>query len=419
MTSFLFTQMFYIDLMLIGVIATSKLPRRPHFWLRTVCAQTAGFLLAYLWGQLPWLADYPLLRMLVNYSGIYAVVVLVLFACVRMERGALLFIGTCVWFIQHSANCVDFAFLGGGMTLFNFLRHEALILAWALAAYALLLRRLDSYTLNRITPGRAALIWLIMCFVCLFLNSRAMLLGEATQSFYLADLTCNVVGLLYQAGLYFSSGIRREKEETERLLREGEEQYRISLQNAELINVKSHDLRYILRQYRGQEPTDPAALEQIEKAVDVYDSAVHTQNPTLDVLLSEKSRQCMSGGIGFTCLADASALNGIQPTDLYVLFGNAVDNAMDAVSRLENPEQKQISLTISRMGDLTTVLLQNYTKDKLVFVDGLPLTTKEDKVNHGFGVRSIRLLVEKYGGALRFRQEEDIVTLTILLPQAA
>lgn len=418
MVSFLFAQMFFIDLIVVGFIATAKLPKRTHFGLRMCLALAGGMAFSYIWGHLPWFGNMPLVHMLVNYTGVYVVAMLALAVCVRMERGALLYIGPCIWFIQHSANCIDFAFLGGTMSLANFLRHELLVLGIALLVYVLLLRKLDSYTLSRISPEMAAPTWLSMCFVCLFLNSRAMLLSQATQSFYLADLMCNVVGLLYQGGIYYSSGIRREQEETERLLRESEAQYKLSAQNAELINIKSHDLRYLLRQYQRQSMPDKAAIEQIEKTVDVYDSAVNTCNTTLDVLLNEKSRLCLDKGIGFTCLADASGLEGMAAADLYALFGNAMDNAIEAVSQLSNASKKYISLTIRRMGDLTTVILQNYTSDKLTFVDGLPLTTKADKANHGFGVKSIHMLVAKYEGEMRFSQEDDIVTLTILLPKA-
>lgn len=49
---------------------------------------------------------------------------------------------------------------------------------------------------------------------------------------------------------------------------------------------------------------------------------------------------------------------------------------------------------------------------------GLPVTGKSDKANHGFGIRSMQLLAEKYGGELTFRQEGDIVNTYILLPLA-
>ena len=48
------------------------------------------------------------------------------------------------------------------------------------------------------------------------------------------------------------------------------------------------------------------------------------------------------------------------------------------------------------------------------FADGLPVTTKEDKNFHGFGVRSIRYLVEKYRGDMLMRAEEERFFVDIL-----
>lgn len=50
--------------------------------------------------------------------------------------------------------------------------------------------------------------------------------------------------------------------------------------------------------------------------------------------------------------------------------------------------------------------------------NGLPVTGKSDKANHGFGIRSMQLLAEKYGGELTFRQEGDVVNTYMLLPLA-
>lgn len=68
-----------------------------------------------------------------------------------------------------------------------------------------------------------------------------------------------------------------------------------------------------------------------------------------------------------------------------------------------------------RVGGFYIVQLQNYTADPLELHDGLPQTTKEDKRSHGIGVRSMKLLVEKYGGQMSFHQEEDMVELSLML----
>ena len=418
MVGFLFGRMFFWDLFVIGLIATARLPKKDRYWLRVLAAFAACTMVSVIWsGVFSQFTNSEWFWMVANYAGAFAAVVAALAFCVRMEGWKLLYMGTTVWFIQHSANCIDFiCFPAAEMGLLAFLRHGILVLAMAAAVYGLFLRRLDYYTLNQISFGMTVPIWLAMCMMCLLLNSYASVHGETSVSFYLADLICNLVGLLYQGSIYHLLGIQRERSEMERLLLESERQYQQAKENMELVNIKSHDLRYLLRGCRKEGGMDETALIQIEQAVDGYDSAISTGNPALDVILTEKSQQCQAQGIGFTCMADGRGLSAMNPADLYALFGNAFDNAIEAVSALPEAQKKQISLTMRQVGTLTTVLLQNYTQGTLSFVDGLPLTSKEDRQNHGFGVKSMRLLVEKYKGELQFGQDEDIVTLSIVLP---
>lgn len=57
---------------------------------------------------------------------------------------------------------------------------------------------------------------------------------------------------------------------------------------------------------------------------------VHTGNDALDAILSEKGLACEQGGIAFRCMADGAAVGFMAPTDIYSLFGNALDNAIEA-----------------------------------------------------------------------------------------
>ena len=106
----------------------------------------------------------------------------------------------------------------------------------------------------------------------------------------------------------------------------------------------------------------------------------------------------------------------MNPCDLYALFGNAVDNAIEAVENVEDPEKKYIGLTVRLVGKFYSVHLQNYTREKVSFENGLPQTGKPDKNNHGYGVKSMQMLVKKYGGEISFIQEGDIFNLNMILP---
>ena len=154
----------------------------------------------------------------------------------------------------------------------------------------------------------------------------------------------------------------------------------------------------------------------MEDAIMIYDSCVRTGNEALDVILTEKSLICEKNGITLTCMADGRVLRGIDATDLYSIFGNLLDNAIESVRQLQSPEQRIIGLSIQNMGNLALIHAENYFDHPIQMENGIPETTKDDPHFHGFGIRSIQLLAEKYGGTLSIRIDRNIFNLNLLFP---
>lgn len=119
-------------------------------------------------------------------------------------------------------------------------------------------------------------------------------------------------------------------------------------------------------------------------------------------------------------MAEGELLNYISPTDLYSLFENALHNAIDAVLSIEEKEKRIIRLYINRVEGMISIHMENYCADakKIKFSDGLPQTNKPDKHLHGFGVRSMKRMVENLGGNISMHTDEDIFNLDIILPLA-
>jgi hypothetical protein len=60
--------------------------------------------------------------------------------------------------------------------------------------------------------------------------------------------------------------------------------------------------------------------------------------------------------------------------------------------------------------------VENCFNGKLRFQNELPQTIKEDTACHGFGMRSMRLIAEKYGGYLAVGAEDNVFRLDIVIP---
>jgi len=78
-------------------------------------------------------------------------------------------------------------------------------------------------------------------------------------------------------------------------------------------------------------------------------------------------------------------------------------------------DKRVISLTVKRMANMVIISEENYFSGELKIKDGLPITSKEDKDNHGFGLKSMRRFAEKYGGTLTFSTEDERFGLCITL----
>lgn len=196
-------------------------------------------------------------------------------------------------------------------------------------------------------------------------------------------------------------------------------QYELSRENIEAINIKCHDIRHQIRQLRGR-TADLAALEDIAQQVDIYDSLLRTGNDALDVILSEKGLVCEREGIDLRCIADGSSLSFMTPSDIYALFGNALDNAIEASRKIESPGDRSIALTVREAAGMASIHVENrFVGEVRLGADGLPLTSKCDTLNHGFGVRSIRLITQRYGGTMVTRAADGVFHLNVSLPLPA
>lgn len=152
----------------------------------------------------------------------------------------------------------------------------------------------------------------------------------------------------------------------------------------------------------------------------MYDSVVETGNEALDTILTEKSLACSNEDIVLSCIADGGALDFMSPSDIYSFFGNALDNAIEAVRQVSDPERRNITLNVARRGKMVAVSIENFYELMPKFQDGMPTTTKANKANHGFGVKSMQATCARYSGMLHMGAKDGVFYLNALLagPQA-
>ncbi len=232
---------------------------------------------------------------------------------------------------------------------------------------------------------------------------------------YSYNLLCCILVLFLQFGILSRRQLEQSNDQLQQMLAQREKQYEIRRESMDIINIKHHDLKHQLGLLR--KVVDRQTLQGMEDAVNRYDTIVSTGNEYLDLVLTEKSMLCQAKKIMFTYIADGQKLNFMAPGDVYSLFGNATENAIEYVEKLEDEEKRFIHLSVKAVEGLVTVHVENYFEgQEWNMAEGLPGTTKENKSYHGFGLRSIRMTAEKYGGEMSVHAADHLFSLDVVLP---
>lgn len=184
------------------------------------------------------------------------------------------------------------------------------------------------------------------------------------------------------------------------------------------LNIKCHDLKYIIREaYQRDGVTDQAALREIEEGIAAIQRTYHTGNVALDIVLADESKVCDEKGIAFHFMGDGELISFMSDTDIYRLFSNAIDNAIEASNKIPQ-EQRIIDVKIDSAGPFVSIYFENYYDGRVEFAEGLPITTKGDRQCHGFGVKSIKAIASEYRGELSIRHDEEAFSINVLIPIA-
>ena len=100
--------------------------------------------------------------------------------------------------------------------------------------------------------------------------------------------------------------------------------------------------------------------------------------------------------------------------DLCAVFANGLDNAIEACDKVRE-QNRFIKMTAKTEKGLLALKITNAFAGNLETKHGLPTTTKKSK-DHGFGLRSIREIVERYGGDMELTSETGQFSLFLYLP---
>lgn len=228
------------------------------------------------------------------------------------------------------------------------------------------------------------------------------------------------VGILFAYNMILHEVESRiEVEALQRMLEMQYNSYQIAEDSIALVNQKYHDLKHQITVLRGgiEGEEKQKYLDRMEDEIRQFESLNKTGNDILDTILTSKGLLFQKAGIRLTTVADGEALSFMDNMDISALFGNALDNAMDGVMKLPDPKDRLIHLTVSNQKGFLRIVAENRFDGDVELEGGMPKTTKGNTAFHGFGVKSMKSIAEKYGGSMRINTENGWFKVGILIPR--
>lgn len=154
-------------------------------------------------------------------------------------------------------------------------------------------------------------------------------------------------------------------------------------------------------------------LNTLDKSLDEVDSYVKSGNLILDAILNSKISIAKKKNIKIVCKADVPNTISLRDVDLCVILGNLLDNAIEA-SELIPIEDRFIRIYITILKKQLYISIQNSAREDLTFNEKNYISTKRG--NHGFGMKRVKILVQKYNGYLNLQNESGIFASEVTIP---
>lgn len=245
---------------------------------------------------------------------------------------------------------------------------------------------------------------------------NAINIGLSGEPLFMAvDMLCCIVLLQLLHSLN-----RAEVDEKifRRMLKDYQNHYSALTASIDTINRRSHDLKYQIEAIKNITTSEEQekVIRQLQRDVSIYETMARTGNAPLDNTISERAFICESKKIRFDYFFDGKAIDFMDALDIYILFGNLLDNAIECVEKYPEEEKRIITLKGGIKNGILLIRIENYCDMEVPLQNGLPKTSKEDESSHGIGTKSALHVVEKYNGHIVYMQSKEMFYADIIFP---
>lgn len=260
----------------------------------------------------------------------------------------------------------------------------------------------------------ATVVFLIIYILETYMDLIGMLYFGVVRVLF---VICDIMVLLLLYWIFERYQAEQERKVLKDMISMQHSQFEMSKKTMEIINMKEHDLKHLLTVLRNEDTIHQSRTYlELEEAASRFERSIQTGNQAMDIILTEKNLLCRSHEITMTYMIDPTGLDRLQVEDMAAIFGNLLDNAIRYLQTVEDKEKRLLHLQIQNTAGLLMIHVENYCETAPAFYDGLPITTQADRAAHGFGLKSVRYLIETYGGAMSVTAEHQIFQVDLTVP---
>ena len=193
----------------------------------------------------------------------------------------------------------------------------------------------------------------------------------------------------------------------DKCIREQTEQYKMAMNKERELRRFRHDYNAHMTAISGLLANEEyVKLQEYIKSMGYFRekfNLVNSGNIITDAVFNQYKELCDKDNIEFEISGKLPENFNMAETDLCVLLSNLISNAYEAALKCED-DRRIISVEIRNSDDDIFIDVSNSVNGEVVFKNGLPVTDKPDRKNHGFGVENILEVVERNGGYVEWKQ---------------
>jgi len=193
----------------------------------------------------------------------------------------------------------------------------------------------------------------------------------------------------------------------DKCIREQTEQYKMAMNKERELRRFRHDYNAHMTAISGLLANgEYDKLQEYIKSMGYFKekfNLVNSGNIITDAVFNQYKELCDKDNIGFEISGKLPENFNMAETDLCVLLSNLISNAYEAALKSEK-ERRIVSVEIRNSDEDIFIDVSNSVNGEVMFKNGLPVTDKPDRKNHGFGVENILEVVERNGGYVEWKQ---------------